>query len=146
MEVRLLEGGKHEDARGGLRFCNDFDLTSVKRFYTISNSSEHPQRGWIMHKREKKWFFPLRGKTEVKVEGREKVDSREEIVERNLDSTFSTSSLLSKTYTLDAEHPQVLCVPPGNWFLIEQDGTAEVQVFSNCFVGEFPNDDFRKEI
>ena len=93
MEVRLIEGGRHEDARGSLRFCNDFDLKPVKRFYTISNSAEHPERGWIMHKRETKWFFPLRGKTGVKIIG--------EGGQWN-DSTFSTFSLISKTYTLDA--------------------------------------------
>ena len=125
MDVRLIEGGRHEDARGNMRFCNDFDLTPVKRFYTISNSSEHPQRGWIMHKRETKWFFPLRGKTEVKVDGQGQ--------QRN-------------TFILDAAQPCVLQLPPGNWFLIEQDGTAEVQVFSNCYVGEFPNDDFRRAL
>lgn len=128
MEVRLLEGGKHEDARGCLRFCNDFDLSEVKRFYTVSNSKESPLRGWICHKKEMKWFFPLVGVTKIKIES---------------DIHSTPTPIL---YTLDAEHPQVLCVPPGNWFLIEQDGTAEVQVFSNCFVGEFPNDDFRREI
>ncbi len=124
MDVRLIVGGRHEDARGNMRFCNDFDLTPVKRFYTISNSAEHPQRGWIMHKRETKWFFPLRGVTTIKIE--------------------SPSLCAPNLYTLDASHPVILEVSPGNWFLIEQAGTAEVQVFSNCFVGEFPNDDFRK--
>lgn len=128
MEVRLIEGGKHEDARGSLRFCNDFDLTPVKRFYTISNSASEPKRGWIMHKQETKWFFPLVGVTKIKIES---------------DIHSTPTPIL---YNLDAEHPRVLCVPPGNWFLIEQDGSAEVQVFSNCFVGEFPNDDFRRPL
>ena len=122
MEVRLIEGGRHEDVRGGMRFCNGFDLSEVKRFYTIANSAESPRRGWIMHKQETKWFFPLRGITKIYI-----------------DST--PTPIL---YTLDAAKPSVLQVPPENWFLIEQDGTAEVQVFSNCYVGEFQNDDFRK--
>ena len=127
-EVFLYRGGVHEDARGTVRFCNDFDMTAVKRFYTIANSAAEPKRGWIMHKRETKWFFPLRGVTEVKIRG--------EGEQWNVCSSF----------VLTADAPQVLQVPPGNWFCIEQDGTAEVQVFSNCRVGEFENDDFRRPL
>lgn len=120
MKPELINGGLHEDARGHLRFVNDFDLTPVKRFYTISNSAEHPERGWIMHKRETKWFFPLDGITVIKVDDEE--------------------------FTLNANKPAILCVPPNHWFCITQYDHAEVQVFSNCFVGEFPNDDFRRPI
>lgn len=127
-EVFLYRGGVHEDARGTVRFCNDFDMTEVKRFYTIANSSAEPKRGWIMHKRETKWFFPLRGVTEVKISGAG--EQREDC----------------SSFVLSAEESAVLQIPPGNWFCIEQDGTAEVQVFSNCRVGEFENDDFRRPL
>ena len=120
MEAELIDGGVHADARGKLRFCNGFDMSAVKRFYTVSNSSRSPKRGWIRHERECKWFFPLSGVPLIHVEG-------------------------DAVYRLDAAAPKVLKVPGGNWFCIEQDGSAEVQVFSNCHVGEFPNDDFRKE-
>ena len=40
----------------------------VKRFYTVSNSVGCPVRGWIGHRRETKWFFPLKGRTTVTVE------------------------------------------------------------------------------
>ena len=128
MEVRLIKGGRHADARGSLRFCNDFDLSEVKRFYTVSNSAAEPRRGWIMHKRETKWFFPLFGVTTIKIES----------------ANHCTPKPLH--YTLEAQNPQVLCVPPNNWFCIEQDGAAEVQVFSNCRVGEFKDDDFRRPL
>jgi len=126
--VTLINGGSHADARGCLRFCNDFDMSQVKRFYTIANSAEHPKRGWIMHKRETKWFFPIRGTTIIRIE----------------DVLHCSPSPL--TFTLDAQHPAVLQVPPGHWFLIEQDGAAEVQVFSSCRVGEFNDDDFRRPL
>lgn len=124
-EALLICGGSHSDARGALRFCNDFDMTSVKRFYTIANSTEAPKRGWIMHKRETKWLFPLRAKTKVEVEkvGGERI-----------------------SYLLDAAAPCVLHIPPNHWFCIEQDGTAEVQVFSDCRLGEFEDDDFRRPL
>lgn len=123
MKVCHIHGGSHSDLRGGMRFCNDFDLTPVKRFYTISNSAAEPKRGWFMHKRETKWFFPLIGRTKVEVEGQ---------------------GQQRMAYLLDASEPAILMVPPDNWFLIEQDGAAEVQVFSNCYLHEFPGDDFRR--
>ena len=127
MNEELIQGGLHTDARGVLRFCNDFDMSAVKRFYTIANSSEQPLRGWIGHKKETKWFFPLRGRTVIEVENFNRVDRVERV-------------------EMDAESPCVLKVPPGNWFKIVQDGNAEVMVFSDCKVGEFENDDFRRKL
>ena len=142
----LFSGGRHVDARGILRFCNDFDMSAVKRFYTIANSVEQPVRGWIGHKRETKWLFPLKGVTEIIVEPMD--DGREERADRaesgENDSTRSTCSTRLKTYTLSFDAPAVLKVPPGNWFCIKQDGNAEVMVFSDCKVGEYQNDDFRR--
>lgn len=123
----LITGGMHADNRGMLRFVNDFDMTAVKRFYTIANSAEEPKRGWIMHKKETKWFFPLKGKTTIVVQS-------------------VHDSGIEARYVLIADNPQVLEVPPDFWFLIEQDGEAEVQVFSNCRVGEFKDDDFRRAL
>ena len=127
MKPELIQGGVHTDARGTLRFCNGFDMSAVKRFYTISNSAEQPVRGWIGHKKETKWFFPLRGRTVIEVENFNRVDRVERV-------------------EMDAERPCVLKVPPGNWFCIKQDGNSEVMIFSDCKVGEFENDDFRREL
>lgn len=132
MKPELIQGGMHTDARGSLRFCNDFDMSAVKRFYTISNSREQPVRGWIGHKRETKWFFPLKGTTEIVVE---------------LMGDFNAemqSGGEAERFVLKAEDPKVLKVPSGNWFCIEQDDNAEVMVFSDCKVGEFASDDFRR--
>ena len=165
MNPELIQGGTYTDARGGVRFCNDFDMSPVKRFYTIANSAEQPVRGWIGHKRETKWFFPLKGVTIVETEpmdvnrveriDRENVDGCVERVETCSgengvggyvdNSTCSARSPRSR-YLLDARVPAVLKVPPGNWFCIRQDGNAEVMVFSDCKVGEFADDDFRRTI
>ena len=133
MSPVFIQGGLHADARGSLRFCNDFDMSAVKRFYTISNSVECPLRGWIGHKRETKWFFPIKGTTIIVVEGfnHEIHESHEKRVDE---------------FELNANDPKVLTVPPGNWFCIKQDGRAEVMVFSDCKVGEYENDDLRKEL
>ncbi len=142
MDLSLITGGSYSDERGRLRFCNDFDMTEVKRFYTIANSAEQPARGWIGHKKETKWFFPLKGKTVIEVEPMDV--SRVERVERvELGEEVNRVERVERV-ELDAERPGVLKVEPGNWFCIKQDGTAEVMVFSNCGVGEFEGDDFRK--
>ena len=148
-----------------MRFCNDFDMSAVKRFYTIANSAEQPVRGWIGHKRETKWFFPLKGVTIVETElmdvnrveciDRENVDGRVERVEtcsgENGEDGYADNSTCSarsprSRYLLDVSDPAVLKVPPGNWFCIRQDGDAEVMVFSDCRIGEYENDDFRRQV
>lgn len=129
MATNLILGGRHSDARGTLRFCNDFDMTSVRRFYTISNSVGQPIRGWIGHKRETKWFFPIKGKTVVEVKPMHMLVAED-----------------STQVELDAKNPMVFKVEPGNWFCIRQYGRAEVMVFSDCKVGEFDNDDYRRDI
>jgi len=127
---QIILGGSHTDVRGTLRFCNDFDMGAVKRFYTIANSAEQPVRGWIGHKKETKWFFPLKGTTTITVEP--------------MNSAAKNAETAKDVFVLEEVKPSVLKVPPGNWFCIKQDGNAEVMVFSDCKVGEFKDDDFRR--
>ena len=134
MKPEIIEGGMHVDARGALRFCNDFDMSVVKRFYTIANSAEQPVRGWIGHKRETKWFFPLKGTTEIVVEPMGDFNAEMQ------------SGGEAERFVLKEEEPKVLRVPSGNWFCIKQDGNAEIMVFSDCKVGEFEGDDFRRSL
>ncbi len=126
----IIGGGVCEDARGVLRFCNDLDLTAVKRFYTISNSPAQPIRGWFGHQKETKWFFPSKGLSIITVEP----------------MSENKSDLSIMKYTLSDISPAVLKVPGGNWFCIEQHDNAEVIVFSDCRLGEYKNDDFRRLI
>lgn len=132
MLPEYIKGGIHRDERGTLRFCNDFDLSAVKRFYTIVNRAEQPVRGWIGHRKENKWFFPVRGETTIVV------------------SPMGESTNLTRYsrlhYTLHADSPAVLKVPCNNWFYIEQHDGAEVMVFSDCKVGEYENDDLRRPL
>ena len=128
----LIQGGTYADDRGSLRFCNDFDMSAVKRFYTIANSAEQLVRGWIGHKRETKWFFPLSGVTTIEVEP--------------MDLAAKDAEVAKSSVVLAADKPSVLKVEPGNWFCIKQDGNAEVMVFSDCKVGEYENDDFRRPL
>lgn len=128
-----IVGGTHSDVRGTLRFCNDFDMSSVKRFYTIANSAAEPVRGWVGHKKETKWFFPLKGTTTITVEPM----GVDVLAAKNAEGA-------KETFVLDSGRPSVLNVKPGNWFCIKQHDGAEVMVFSDCKVGEFKDDDFRR--
>ena len=159
MNTEVIRGGRYTDARGSLRFCNDFDMSAVKRFYTIANSVEQLVRGWIGHKKETKWFFPVRGKTVIEVErfvGNE-LSCKLGVVSCKLGGEVSGSECRVSGFEfgegakrikviLSAEEPRVLKVPPGNWFKIVQNGDAEIMVFSDCRVGEFEGDDFRREL
>ena len=131
----LIQGGTYADDRGSLRFCNDFDMSAVRRFYTIANSVEQPVRGWIGHKRETKWFFPLKGTTTVTVEPM----AGETLAAKD-------AEVAKESFVLNSDRLSVLKVKPGNWFCIEQHDGAEVMVFSDCRVGEFENDDFRRPL
>jgi dTDP-4-dehydrorhamnose 3,5-epimerase len=138
--TELIKGDVYSDARGRLRFCNAFDMSSARRFYTISNSPEQPVRGWIGHKRETKWFFPLKGTTTITVEPMSKSTCS------NCSLAAIASAKEATRFNLSASSPSVLKIPGGNWFCIEQHDGAEVMVFSDCKVGEYENDDFRRSL
>lgn len=132
MLPQVIIGGVHADMRGSLRYCNNFDMAAVRRFYTISNSVELPTRGWIGHKKENKWFFPMQGTTTIVVSP--------------MDESTNLTRFSRLHYTLRADSPVVLKVPCNNWFYIEQHDGAEVMVFSDCKAGEYENDDLRKPL
>ena len=132
MKPELTLGGSHADARGVLRFCNNFDMSAVRRFYTIANSVEQPMRGWIGHRRETKWFFPLKGSTTVVVEP--------------MDGSSAENRGGVEEFALESDSPSVLEVPPGNWFCLRQDGKSEVMIFSDCSLEESENDDVRRPL
>ncbi len=57
----LLEGGRHQDARGTVRHVNDFNVASADRFYVISPAEAGEWRGWVGHRRDRKWFYAAAG-------------------------------------------------------------------------------------
>ena len=91
---------------------------------------------------ETKWFFPLKGTTEFVVEFMD--EGHNECVAR-----FRNDELTQPTrvkYSLNSSLPSVLCVPPGNWFCIEQYDGAEVMVFSDGTIGEYECDELRRPL
>ena len=58
---RIIKGGVAIDDRGVVTFCNDFDMSEVKRFYMLENHQDGFVRAWHGHKYETKWVIVLSG-------------------------------------------------------------------------------------
>ena len=58
---KIIKGDLFKDKRGKLFSCNQFDMTSVKRMYSIENINSDYIRGWKGHKIETRWFFATKG-------------------------------------------------------------------------------------
>lgn len=65
--IKFIEGGIAKDARGQIRFVNDFDMSLVKRFYIIKNTDLELIRGWRGHKIEQRWFYVLSGAFKINI-------------------------------------------------------------------------------
>jgi dTDP-4-dehydrorhamnose 3,5-epimerase len=126
----LIEGASHTDQRGTLSFCNDFDLSEVKRFYKITHPDTTVVRGWRAHKIEQRWFHVIVGAFEIKLV---KIDN------------FSNpdKQLPQKTFTLSSLKPNVLHIPVGfasSLRAVEPNST--ILVFADSGVEGIKNDDY----
>lgn len=63
--IELISGGSYTDHRGTLQFLNDFDMSTVKRFYTIEHPDTKIKRGWRGHRIEQRWFYVLVGSFQI---------------------------------------------------------------------------------
>lgn len=130
---KIIPGGRHEDLRGVLGFNNSFDMTAVKRLYTISNTIQSPNRGWQGHKVESRWFSSLLGSFEIAL-----------IAIDNWDNPPRNSVKLK--FMLQDHSCDVLHIPPGYVSCIKMlDNHSKLLVFSDYTLGEI-NDEFRYDI
>jgi dTDP-4-dehydrorhamnose 3,5-epimerase-like enzyme len=67
MQPSLIKGNSHIDARGSLKYNNEFNASQVKRIYSIENANIQLKRGWQGHKIEQRWFSAISGKFEILV-------------------------------------------------------------------------------
>jgi dTDP-4-dehydrorhamnose 3,5-epimerase len=127
--IKVYEGGSFSDNRGVVDFYNTFDLSEVKRMYTISPTCG-VIRAWQGHRIEKKWFYVVQGSFEIQlckvnfwspltIENREKI-------------TLSESSNL------------ILEIPGGylNGFVALEESSKMI-VFSDYSLEDSKNDDYR---
>lgn len=61
MQPYILYGVNSTDERGTVGYLNQFDLSRVKRFYTIEHPNTDVVRGWRGHRIDQRWFHVSRG-------------------------------------------------------------------------------------
>jgi dTDP-4-dehydrorhamnose 3,5-epimerase-like enzyme len=124
MKPNFIFGGCHKDDRGCVKFNNDFNMSFIKRMYTIENNSSNSIRGWQGHKIEQRWFIASMGSFQIDVKSIlafENEDSFQEILSFKLLST-----------SLDVLH-----IPPGYVTCIHSlEKNAQLLAFSDFELGD----------
>jgi dTDP-4-dehydrorhamnose 3,5-epimerase-like enzyme len=126
----LFKGGRFEDQRGVVTFNNEWDISAVKRIYTVENRDTAFVRGWQGHKIERRWFCCMKGRFEIAVV---KVDNFE----------APNPSLPIDKYILTDQEMSYLSVPPGCMTAIKAlDLNSKLLVMSDFRLGEV-QDEYR---
>ena len=100
MLPKLIYGNSFKDNRGELNYNNSFNLSSIKRFYTIVNKNTFQKRGWQGHEIEQRWYTAVSGIFEIQL-----------IL---VDNWSSPSVDLKRiTFELNDDTLDVLKIPPG---------------------------------
>ena len=100
MTPKLISGESYKDDRGILNFNNSFNLSLIKRIYTIENKNTSFIRRWQGHKIEQRWFTATSGKFEIQL-----------ILVDNWNGP--SADLKRITFELVDETLDVLHIPPG---------------------------------
>lgn len=92
-EPNIIIGGSHIDERGKLTFFNQFDMSAVKRFYSINHPDINIIRGWRAHKIEQRWFRVCKGAFKislVKIDNWQQPDAMANLIHFELDELADT--------------------------------------------------------
>lgn len=128
--IEIIKGGISLDARGQIRFVNEFDMSSVKRFYIIKNSDTELIRGWRAHRVEQRWFYLLYGSFELNIV---KIDNW----------TNPSINLTIETIKLSADDLQVIHLPVGYGTALKAlEENSELLVFADHGIDHVPFDDY----
>ena len=126
-----IQGGKVKDQNGIVRFVNEFNFKGIKRFYHIQGLKRGAIRAFHGHMKEAKYAYVVAGKILLCV------------VSLNHPKNPSKNALVQR-FILDAQNPQVVCIPPGyaNGFkFLSKD--AQIIFFSTKLLEESKTDDYR---
>lgn len=127
----LYFGGRATDHRGSLTFVNGLDMSGVKRFYKVNNSSTSLVRAWHGHMLEAKYAYVSKGKLFM-------------AFVKLTDPLKPSTKELVNTAILSADKPAVLYIPPAyahGFRALEKD--TEVIFFSTLSLEESLQDDYR---
>lgn len=130
----IIKGDLFEDHRGKLFSCNEFDMSLVKRMYSIENADSNYIRGWKGHKIETRWFFV----TKVSI-----------IINTILISDLERAHPIPfiNTFKLKEDKLNVLKVPPGFATSVQQHSNGDrICVFADYELGVCDDEDLRWEL
>ena len=130
-KIKLIKASVSTDDRGELLFCNNFDMSKVKRFYQVSNFKNPFVRAWHGHKFENKYVFVSKGAALLAVV---KIDNWKK----------PNKNLKIKTFVLSDKNPKILFIPGGfahgyKTLLPE----TKLTFFSTSTLSQSIQDDFR---
>ncbi|AIM39152.1 hypothetical protein KO02_22565 [Sphingobacterium sp. ML3W] len=128
--IDFIKGGIAKDARGQIRFVNDFDMSLVKRFYIIKNVDLTLVRGWRAHRIEQRWFYVLSGSFAI------------DIVQIDNWDTASTD-LSVERLVLSTDQNQVVHLSTGYATAFQAlEENSELLVFSDFGIDNASKDDY----
>ncbi len=131
---QLIDGGIFSDFRGRLFHVNDFDMTIVKRFYTIENSISQPIRAWQAHQKESKWFYVVKGCFLIGL-----------VLPDNWENP--SQNLQVEKIILSETESKVLYIPPGYANGVKAlEENSKLMVFSNFTIQEATTDNIKFDI
>ena len=130
----IISGDKFIDSRGMVLSCNNFDMSNVKRIYSIENSDCSFVRGWKGHKIETRWFFASKGTMIINT-----------VAISDLEKNKKLNSLNS--FSLSDENLDILKVPPGYATSIKQFSSGNrICVFADYKLNSSGDEDLRWEL
>ena len=130
MRPVVINGGSYSDIRGDVTYNNDFDMSSIKRIYSIQNVNTSLVRAWQGHAIERRWFSVVKGSFEIKLI---KIDNWEN----------PTKSLEVFSRIINDENFDVLCVPGGYVSSIQAlEENSKLLLMSDYRLGEI-EDEYR---
>ena len=128
--MNIIKGGISLDNRGQIRYVNEFDMSSIKRFYIIQNSDTELIRGWRAHRIEDRWFYVISGSFEINIV---EID--------NWDQPSVDLSILK--YNISAEELQLIHLPAGFGTAIRAlEKNSELLVFANYGLEHASSDNY----
>ncbi len=131
---KLIEGGIFSDDRGKLFHVNEFDMSHVKRFYSVQNHLGNPIRAWQAHQKESKWFYAVKGGFLI---GLVQPDNWEN----------PSQNLKIEKIILSETESKVLFIPPGYANGIKAlEENSKLMVFSNFTIQQAATDNIKFDI
>lgn len=129
-QPKITKGGTHTDERGTVSFNNDFDMSQIKRFYTIQHPDVNVVRAWRAHKIEQRWFSVCRGEFVIKLV---EIDNWEK----------PNRKLPQLVFVLNAGENDVLHVPKGYASSLQATvADSKLMVFADTNIGDVNTDDY----